>query len=89
MRMQVTAGELVCQVSDPGSAAHGGLVAGATPGRQRPAGLLVPVQPWQYQPGHGLWLVSHVADRISVVTGPAGSQVTVAFALVPGAAGQR
>jgi anti-sigma regulatory factor (Ser/Thr protein kinase) len=66
MRMNVTAGELVCQVSDPGPDAA------------------VPEQPWPYEPGHGLWLVSQVADRITVDSGPAGSTVTAAFALVPG-----
>jgi anti-sigma regulatory factor (Ser/Thr protein kinase) len=83
MRMQVTAAELICQVSDPGPDAHGAPVAGATPERPRPGGG-VPVRPWPYEPGHGLWLVSQVADRVDVVSGPAGSKVTVAFALVPG-----
>jgi hypothetical protein len=34
------------------------------------------------RPGHGLWLVGQVTDDISVVTGPAGSTVTVVFAPV-------
>jgi anti-sigma regulatory factor (Ser/Thr protein kinase) len=38
--------------------------------------------PWPYEPGHGLWLVRHIADRISVDRGPAGSQVTVAFTML-------
>lgn len=37
--------------------------------------------PWLCQPGHGLWLVQQAADRVSVVTGPAGSKVTAVFSL--------
>ena len=68
VQMVVTGGELVFQVSDPGPA-----------GRDRHA-----AESWPYQPGHGLWLVRQVADRVTAVSGPAGSHVTVAFALVPG-----
>ena len=32
-------------------------------------------------PGHGLWLVRQVADRISIVSGPGGTRVMVAFNL--------
>ena len=78
LRMQVTSGELACEVSDPGPGAQNGLVPGAQ--QRSPAGM--PAQPWPYQPGHGLWLVRQVADDLSVVTGPAGSTVTVVFFLV-------
>jgi anti-sigma regulatory factor (Ser/Thr protein kinase) len=68
VQMLVTSGELVLQVSDPGPAGRGDHAA----------------ESWPYQPGHGLWLVRQVADRVTAVSGPAGSHVTVAFALVPG-----
>jgi two-component sensor histidine kinase len=32
-------------------------------------------------PGHGLWLVRQVADRMSMVSGPGGTRVRVAFNL--------
>jgi anti-sigma regulatory factor (Ser/Thr protein kinase) len=32
-------------------------------------------------PGHGLWLVRQVADRMSMASGPAGTRVRVAFNL--------
>jgi anti-sigma regulatory factor (Ser/Thr protein kinase) len=32
-------------------------------------------------PGHGLWLVRQVADRMSVVSGPRGTRVRIAFNL--------
>jgi anti-sigma regulatory factor (Ser/Thr protein kinase) len=85
IRMQVTGGELVCRVSDPGPASRNGQAPGSKPDRrQHPAGSTVPAQPWPCQPGHGLWLVRQAADHISVISGPAGSQVTAVFALVPG-----
>jgi anti-sigma regulatory factor (Ser/Thr protein kinase) len=84
IQMQVTGGELVCRVSDYGPGSRNGQPPGSKPDRQQhPIGSTVPAQPWPYQPGHGLWLVRQVADRISVVSGPAGSQVTAVFALVP------
>jgi anti-sigma regulatory factor (Ser/Thr protein kinase) len=61
LRMSVTGRELICQVSDPGTAG---------------------TSPWPYEPGHGLWLVRQVADRMSVNHGPAGSQVTVVFTML-------
>jgi len=80
MQLQVTGGELVCQVSDPGPASRGQRLNGGPRG-QHPEGTAVPAKPWPYQPGHGLWLVRQVADRISVISGPAGSQVTAIFSL--------
>jgi hypothetical protein len=32
-------------------------------------------------PGHGLWLARQVADRMSMVSGPVGTRVRVAFNL--------
>jgi anti-sigma regulatory factor (Ser/Thr protein kinase) len=83
IQMRVTGGELVCLVSDPGPAASNGQAPGRKPGGQHPGGTTVPAQPWPYQPGHGLWLVRQAADHISVTCGPAGSQVTAVFALIP------
>jgi hypothetical protein len=40
------------------------------------------------QPGHGLWLVTRIADQVGFVPGRACSEVTVTFAL-PGAGGGR
>ncbi len=70
VRMRRTAGELYCAVTDAGPA--------------RAAGSAVTVagtDPWPCRPGHGLWLVRQAADRVTVVTGPAGSEVTAVFAL--------
>jgi anti-sigma regulatory factor (Ser/Thr protein kinase) len=39
------------------------------------------VTPMSYAPGHGLWLVRRVADRIGTVSGPGGTRVRVAFNL--------
>ncbi len=36
---------------------------------------------WPCEPGHGLWLAAKVANRMTAVTGPRGSRVTLAFAL--------
>ena len=36
---------------------------------------------WPREPGHGLWLAAKVASRMTAVTGPRGSRVTLAFAL--------
>ncbi len=79
LRMSVTDGELICQVSDPGPASPG-LPRSSTPGSQLP-GAAARTSPWPYQPGHGLWLVRQVADHISVDSGLAGSQITVAFTM--------
>lgn len=73
--MHATSGKLVVRIRDPGPAARNG----DTPDRDT-AGH---AQPWPYQPGHGLWLVRCLADRISATSGPEGSQVTAVFALLP------
>lgn len=73
LRMSVTNGELICQVSDPGPASSG-LPRSSTPAAR--------TSPWPYEPGHGLWLVRQVADHISVNSGPAGSQIIVAFTML-------
>jgi anti-sigma regulatory factor (Ser/Thr protein kinase) len=80
LQMSVTNGELICQVSDPGPA-RSGLPRSSTPGSQLPAPA-ARTSPWPYVPGHGLWLVRRVADHISVNSGLAGSQITVAFTML-------
>jgi anti-sigma regulatory factor (Ser/Thr protein kinase) len=71
-QVQVVDGALHCRVSDGGPGSAGG--------RARPVAA-VAVRPWLFQPGHGLWLVRNIADDLAVAPSPAGSQVTVVFAL--------
>lgn len=63
---------LHCMVSDEGR--------GAVNGHAR-AGTVAAVRPWLFKPGHGLWLVRGLADRLTAAPGPGGSQVTAVFAL--------
>jgi anti-sigma regulatory factor (Ser/Thr protein kinase) len=70
LRMHAAGGELHCQVSDAGPGGRAGRAVSATSVRQ-----------WKIQPGHGLWLVRDIADRLSIAPGPAGSAVTAVFAL--------
>jgi anti-sigma regulatory factor (Ser/Thr protein kinase) len=67
LRMHIADGALRCTVHDGDKAAR--TVADA--GR------------WRCQPGHGLWLVREVADQVTVIHWPGGSQVTLAF-MLPG-----
>jgi anti-sigma regulatory factor (Ser/Thr protein kinase) len=71
-QMRVVAGELHCQVSDAGP---GSVDGDARRGGASQAG------PWPVEPGHGLWLVHKVADRLSMACGLGGSRVTAVFAL--------
>ena len=80
LRIRIAAGKLRCQVTDQGNA----LANGHLPTVPSGLGSGPAVQPWPYQPGHGLWLVRRAADQLTVTTGPRGSQVTVSFTL-PGA----
>jgi anti-sigma regulatory factor (Ser/Thr protein kinase) len=66
-RMIVVAGELRCQVSDPG--------AGSGDARTGSG------QPWPFRPGRGLWIARNVADRFNMAPSVSGSQVTVVFTL--------
>ena len=70
VRMRCTADELHCAVTDAGPVNAAGT-----------ASTVAATEPWPYLPGHGLWLVRQTADRVTVVTGPAGSVVTAVFAL--------
>jgi anti-sigma regulatory factor (Ser/Thr protein kinase) len=74
-QLWVAGGALHCMVSDDGQ--------GGSNGHAR-TGALVAVRPWLFKPGHGLWLVRGVADRLFVAPGPGGSQVTAVFALPDG-----
>jgi anti-sigma regulatory factor (Ser/Thr protein kinase) len=75
--------ELCCQVDDgdpPRSEDPGRHLAGSATGaadghRQTLARSM------SSAPGHGLWLVRQVADRMSMVSGPGGTRVVVAFNL--------
>jgi anti-sigma regulatory factor (Ser/Thr protein kinase) len=60
--------ELCCQVDD-----------GDAPPPGAPAGQAS--FSWSGRPGHGLWLVRQVADRVNVTSGPDGTRVKVAFFL--------
>ena len=76
-QLWVAGAALHCMVSDAGRGSGDG---------QARAGALVAVRPWLFKPGHGLWLVRGVADRLTAEPGPGGSQVTAVFALPrPGA----
>lgn len=73
--MHAHEGQLYCHVSDAGADACK---------HARLRGLCV--APWPYQTGHGLWVVRQVADQMSVLTSPYGTQATAVFSL-PGALG--
>lgn len=68
-RMRVVAGELHCQVSDPGTGSGDARIGTGA------------AQPWPFRPGRGLWIARNVADRFSIAPGVSGSQATVVFAL--------
>ena len=76
-RMRVVAGELHCQVSDPG-AGSGDARTGMGSGSGSGTGT---GQPWPFRPGRGLWIVRNVADRFNMAPSVSGSQVTVVFTL--------
>jgi anti-sigma regulatory factor (Ser/Thr protein kinase) len=74
LRMRVRDGTLACEVQDAGREPRGGRSSAGDAGADAAAG-------WPYAQGHGLWLVRLLADQMSVVSGPAGTCVTVRFAL--------
>jgi Histidine kinase-like ATPase domain len=95
LRVWLAAGTLRCQVDDEGAPVsappgRGGtdpadladrlhLVRLADPLDQ--ADPADPLDPWPVRPGHGLWVVRQVADRMEVVSGPAGTRATAVFVL--------
>ncbi|MGH3150682.1 MAG: hypothetical protein ACRDOB_08135, partial [Streptosporangiaceae bacterium] len=100
LRLWNLAGALHCQVDDgsppapghdagpaPGNGAgpagrHDADQTGATPtGATSFSGAIAA---WRAAPGHGLWVVQQVADRMQVLPGPQGSRVSVTFDLPPG-----
>lgn len=67
LRLWTAAGAVRCEITDDGPA------QAADPEAAR----------WPVRPGHGLWLVRHVADQASLDSGPSGTVATVSFALGP------
>jgi anti-sigma regulatory factor (Ser/Thr protein kinase) len=91
LRLWVAGATVYCQVADDGAAraaaagkglAGNGLGAADGDGAAVAAGLADPR--WRPARGHGLWLVEQVADWVSLDTGPAGTIVTISFALAAG-----
>jgi anti-sigma regulatory factor (Ser/Thr protein kinase) len=82
LRIWKLAGSLCCQVEDGeplesehpdhagNEAAAAADASGPAPGHQLPS-----------QPGHGLWLVRQIADRMRVLSGARGTRATIAFDL--------
>jgi len=77
LRMEVTPGQLCCEVSDAGQGRRAGPGSAAAPWGTAP--LATP--PWPVEPGHGLWVTREAADQVRVVSGPGGSVVTAVFRL--------
>jgi anti-sigma regulatory factor (Ser/Thr protein kinase) len=71
LRMHAAGGQLYCHVSDSGPAR----AAGDADGRGHA------VSSWPVEASHGLWLVRQVADLVSVVNGPSGSEATAVFTM--------
>jgi anti-sigma regulatory factor (Ser/Thr protein kinase) len=83
LRLWVAGATVYCQVADDGPARAAAV--GDGPAGDGPAVTAGPADPrWRRARGHGLWLVEQVADRVSLDTGPAGTIVTVSFALTAG-----
>jgi anti-sigma regulatory factor (Ser/Thr protein kinase) len=74
--MHIHDGQLYCHISDAGAISC-----------ERARIRDIRVTPWAYQAGHGLWMVRQVADQMSVLTGPYGTQATAVFFL-PGRDGE-
>jgi anti-sigma regulatory factor (Ser/Thr protein kinase) len=89
LSMWRTRRELRCLIEDSGAspadpaaadpAAADPAAAGAVTGRE--VNRVTGPMRWPREPGHGLWLADQVASRMTAVTGPRGSRVTLAFAL--------
>ncbi len=86
LRIWKLAGSLHCQVEDgepsacehPGEPPdHAGREAAAAADASDPASR----HPLPSRPGHGLWLVRQVADRMRILSGDRGTCATVAFDL--------
>ena len=85
LRIWNVAGTLHCQVDDGALAS----VDLATPGAGHEDGEATgtdgpnAVSSWRATPGHGLWVVQQVADRLRVTSGAQGTRATVTFSLSP------
>ncbi|HEX6523048.1 MAG TPA: ATP-binding protein [Streptosporangiaceae bacterium] len=69
LRVWHSDGALRCEVSEDGD------------GRAAPAPEPSDVTQWRIRPGHGLWLVRQLADRIRLDTGPSGTVATLVFGI--------
>jgi anti-anti-sigma factor len=67
---------LHCVVADDGPPPPAGS-AGGTGQQYRDAAL------WRTDPGHGLWLVRHLATQLSLNSGPHGTTATISFTFGP------
>jgi anti-sigma regulatory factor (Ser/Thr protein kinase) len=82
LRMEVTPGQLCCEVSDAGPGGLAGHGSATTPRATTPPATTAPdTAPWPVEPGHGLWVTKNAADQVRIATGPGGSVVTVVFRL--------
>jgi anti-anti-sigma factor len=73
--------EVRCRITDEGADEEaGGRVRHVAP-RMRGASAKADGAPWRIQPGHGLWLVRQLADRVGVQPGPNGVATTITFSL--------
>jgi anti-sigma regulatory factor (Ser/Thr protein kinase) len=87
LRMSMLAGALRCEVDDGDPGAAGDPCGQqADPAASKGAGAVdaygsVPVPSWPNRPGHGLWVVRQVADRMRVLSGARGTRATVTFDL--------
>jgi anti-sigma regulatory factor (Ser/Thr protein kinase) len=86
LRIWKLAGSLHCQVEDgdplgsghPGEPAdHADAEAAGAADASAPASA----RPMPSRPGHGLWLVRQVADRMRILSGVRGTRATIAFDL--------
>jgi len=70
LRMWMLTGALRCEVDDGGPRAD--------------TYQLVPVNSWPSRPGHGLWVVRQIANRVRILSGARGTRATVTFDLPAG-----
>ena len=76
LRMWTLAGALHCQVDDGDPRAPAD-PAGQRAGRAGPA----PMTSLPSRPGHGLWVVRQITDRMRILSGDRGTRATVTFNL--------
>ena len=93
LRIWKLAGSLHCQVEDGEPLASGPSGepsdhAGSEAAGAADASGQTSEHPLPSRPGHGLWLVRRVADRMRILSGARGTRATVAFDLPAGRRGQ-